>query len=153
MGQDCERKHSLPKGTLAKHLFASIETNPAARAAILLTALVSIRTCRQEPIRRAALFSMRGYAIRCLQTVMNDPEARYSGSTAMAIVSMGNFERYLGYEEVYQTHIQGLASWRDARRGSVDWALDEVLSWMENVGDDDISRNAYAILEHLPMEA
>jgi hypothetical protein len=152
MGQDCESIHSLPKGTLAKHLFASIESNPAARAAILLTALVSICTYRQRPIQYQALFSLRGFAIRCLQTAMSDPETCHSGSTAMAIVSLGNFERYLGREDVHQTHIQGLASWRHAHGGSVDWALDRVLLWMETVEDDDISRNASVILECLPIE-
>jgi hypothetical protein len=144
--------YSLPQGSMAKHLLASIETNPAARAVILLASIAAIRTCRQEPVRCAALFGLRGYAISCLQAAMSDPETRYSDSTALAIASMGNFELYLGCEDIRDIHIQGLACLRQARRGTMDWITDRVLSWMQTVGVADISRGASVVLKYHPIE-
>jgi hypothetical protein len=152
MGQDCDRLHSLPKGSLAKTLLTSLETDPAARAAILLTSIAAIRRCRQEPLQGAALFSLRGYAISCIQAAMSDPETRYSDSTALAIVSMGNFERCFGSEEAYSTHAQGLAFWKDIRGGSMDWVLASVLSWMQSIGIADVSRSTSVVLERFPIE-
>ena len=146
MGQDCDKLHSLPKGSFAKILLTSLETDPAARAAILLASVAAIRRCRQEPLQGAALFSLRGYAISCIQAAMSDPATRYSDNTALAIVSMGNFERYFGSEEAYGTHTHGLAFLKDVRGGSMDWALASVLSWMQSVVIADVSRSASVVL-------
>jgi hypothetical protein len=152
LGQDCDRSHSLPTGTLEKTLLAGVGTHPTALAAILLTSVASIRSHRQEPLRCSAMFSLRGYAISCIQAAMSNPETRYSDSTALAIVSMGNFERYFGSEEAYGVHSQGLACLRTVRGGSIDGIFDSILSWMGTMRAADVSRGTSVVLERFPIE-
>ena len=151
MGQVCDRSQSLPRGSFEQRLLVSVETNPAARAAMLLTCLATIRTRRQESLRCPAILGLRGYVIGCIRAVMSDPEARCSDSTAFAIVSMGNFERIFGCEDVYQTHIQGLTCWRNASGGSTGWISDRILSWLVGMGVADISEGVGAVLEHISL--
>jgi hypothetical protein len=147
MGEDCDTLYSLPRGSLVKIMLTSIETDPAARAAILLTSIAAIRRCRQEPVRCAALLGLRGYAMNCIQAATSDPGTRYGNGTAVAMVSMGNFERYYGCEQASGAHTQGLACLRHVRGASIDWVLDSVLSWMQTIGAADVSRSTSVVLE------
>jgi hypothetical protein len=147
MGPDCDKAYSLPRGSLQKHLMAGIGTDPAARAGILLCAVGAMSSHRREPLRCASLFSLRGYAITCIQTALSDPNTCHSDHTALAIASLGNFEVIAGSEEAYRTHVRGVACIKVVRGGSLHWVLDGVLSWMANLRRQQISKGTITVLD------
>jgi hypothetical protein len=128
MGPDCDKAYSLPIGSLQQHLMIGVATDPVARAAILLCFVAVMSSYKQKSLRCVPLFSLRGYAISCIQAAMSNPETRHNDNTALAIASLGNFEVIMGCERAYQTHMRGVACIKDVRRGSMHWIVDGILS-------------------------
>jgi hypothetical protein len=132
---------------LRKHLEDGLAADRAARAAILTYSVGAISSHRKDPLRFDSLLSLRGYAIRCIRAALSDPSTCHSDHTVLAIASLGNFELVVGCEKARQTHMQGLASIRNARGESLNWVLDGVLSWMAALRRPQISEGTIAILD------
>jgi hypothetical protein len=146
LGPDCDNAYSLPTGSLRKHLKDGLAADRAARAVILIGSVAAISSHRREPLRFNSLLSLRGYAISCIQAALSDPSTCHSDHTALAIASLGNFELIIGCDKARQTHLQGLASIKNARGESLNWVLDGVLSWMAALRRPQISEGI-AILD------
>jgi hypothetical protein len=147
MGPDCDRAYTLPTGSLQRHLIAGIATSPAARAGILICAAGAMSSHQKEPLKYAALYGLRGYAISCIQAAVRNPNTRHSDHTALAVAALRIFEMILGCEEASKTHLQGVACIRDARGASLHWVLDGVLSWMATLRLPQITKGTFTILD------
>jgi len=152
MGPDCDKTYSLPAGSLQSYLLGSLAATPAARASMVISAVAAMSFHLNEPLECASLYGLRGYAIRCIQDAVTDPDTCHSDHTAMAIASLGVFEIILGCDEATQTHVRGLASIKAARGGSLHWVLDGVLSWMANLQRQQITKGTITVLDRSNME-
>jgi hypothetical protein len=106
-----------------------VQSDPAARAAMLCTAIVTLRSCQPGPLRAAPLLGFRGYVLRCIQDALKDRTRRESEHTALAIASTALLDLTLGYSELHEIHMGGIAQMKAARGGSMGHGFDQLLCW------------------------
>jgi hypothetical protein len=152
MGPDCDSTHLLPKGTLQYHIMNGFRHHLAARAAILLCCVGAVRQAREQSLWDACVLNLRGYVIRCVQTTIDDDNTRTSDYAALAVASVGIFERSYGFVENHEIHTHAVQNMQVARGGSMGWMLDRVLLWMGNLGNKKITGYTYAARNDSPEQ-
>jgi hypothetical protein len=145
LGPACEASCSLPAGSLVWAVMNSVQSDPAARAAMLCAAIVTLRSCQQGPLRAAPLLGFRGYVLRCIQDALKDSRRRESEHTALAIASTALLDLTLGYPELHEVHMSGIAQMKAARGGSLGRDFDRLLVWYADLKPELIMRAHFAI--------
>jgi hypothetical protein len=145
LGPTCETSCSLPAGSLVWAVLNSAQSDPAARAAMLCAAIVTLRSCQQGPLRAAPLLGFRGYVLRCIQDALKDSVRRGSEHTALAIASTALLDLTLGYPELHEIHMGGIAQMKAGRGGSLGRDFDQLLCWYADLKPALIMRAHFAI--------
>jgi hypothetical protein len=123
-----EPQYALPPGYTRSLHNTSMRTEPAARAAVLLAAAANIRIHQPKPFDVACLYGLRGHALSCVRSALDDPERRNSDAIILAVSSIMVAELFFGRREDYEVHKRGLVQVRRARGAMVSKFMDEYLA-------------------------
>jgi len=112
---------------------ASMQADPVARAVTLFAASSNVSLHQPRPIRPAALYSLRGHAIRSLRSALDDPKRCGSDAVILAVVTFAVSELLHGNREDHATHLRGLEHIRKIRGATADQHLDRMLSCVSDL--------------------
>lgn len=128
MAAECEPRYALPKGCMRALWETSLIISPAARAAVVLCSAAHLRLHQADPFRGVFLHRLRGHALSCIRTALDDPERCTSDAVLVAVISVAMSERLCGWQDNYAVHMRGLAQIRKARSATIDRTLEGILS-------------------------
>ena len=123
-----DRQHSLPKGYIWNLWERSLLREPSVRVAVVLGAAASIRPHQTNQVSMATLYRLRGHALDCIRTALEDPERRSSDAMPVAVTSIAVCELYLAPKEAHDAHMQGLAQIMQIRGAALDPYFVEAIS-------------------------
>lgn len=100
-----EPQYALTEDYIRTTYYASMRVEPATRGAIILAAAAGIREHQQTPFPLGALGRIRGYALSCLRSALEDPNRCTSDAVITAVLNMTIHEHLHGRPSDSEVHM------------------------------------------------
>lgn len=116
-----------------------MRADPAARAAVLYAAVVSLQSRHLAAFPPADLHHLRGHTLNSLRTALDDSKRYVTDSMLVTVATLGVSELVQGQAKYYDIHMEGIARIAESRGLSMERCIFAVVLWIKGIDSPQLS--------------